>query len=142
MLDILNTETQRNIELENIEPENVISTLLHLEALWSEKGGFRHIACKNINTKDINAPCSEATILALKTAEISSDLPELMTRDRLQKMTRDRLQKMKDYFLKTKEDIGFNYIPSDVIAEYEPYIVVSPTLESTRQVMQILKFTE
>ena len=43
-----------------------------------------------------------STILALKTAEISSDLAELVTRD--------RLQKMKNYFLKTKEDIGFNYI--------------------------------
>ena len=73
-------------------------------------------------------------MLALKTSETSSDLAELMARD--------RLQKMKNYFLKTKEDIGFNYIPFDIITEYEPHIVVSPTLESTRQVMQILKFTE
>ncbi len=64
-------------------------------------------------------------MLALEAAEISSDLAELMTRD--------RLQKMRSYFLRSKEDIGFNYIPSDAITEYEPYIIVSPTLESTRQ---------
>ena len=105
----------------------------YLETLWSERGGFRDIDCENMEM-NIDVPNSEATFLALKVAEVNSDLSDLMTEE--------RLQKTKSYFLRAKEDVGFNYIPSDVIAQYEPYITMGPTLESTRQVMQILKFEE
>lgn len=71
------------------------------------KRGFKGIACEDVDVNDIDDPSGEATFLALEIAAIACDL-DIMTEERMQKMER--------YFLKAKENAGFNYIPPDAVA--------------------------
>lgn len=108
----------------------------HLEVLWSERGGFRHLTyypdMDEIGIIDV--PCSEATFFALQAADETSILPDIITEERKQKMAH--------YFLQTKSKVGFNYVSPEMLDKYGAYVSALPTLESTMQVMRILKFAK